>query len=363
MRILFFGTYDERTHPRIEVLREGLLAHGCEIEVCNRPAGVSTAERIELARRPWRLVGRAIDLVRLLWRLRRDAKAVGTRPDAVVVGYLGVFDVHLARRWFDAPVVLDHMAPVAGTFEDRGLGGARSRVASWIDRRAVNAADIVVVDTPEHLGIGGDEPVVVPVGAGRRWFEARRTHDDSDRRRIVFFGLYTPLQGCETIARAIVSTGDRFAWTLVGDGQDRAEVERILTQGGAQVTMVDWVDAEQLPAAVADHDICLGIFGTTPKAARVVPNKVFQGAAAGCVIVTADTAPQRRALGDAAVFVPAGEADALARALTDLDEDQVFQPLRARSRAHADDAFTPHAVVEPLVRALQAHPRPGDTEQ
>ena len=55
------------------------------------------------------------------------------------------------------------------------------------------------------------------------------------------------------------------------------------------------------PALVAGHDVCLGIFGTGVKAQLVVPNKVYQGAAAGCAVVTSDTAPQRRALGENAV--------------------------------------------------------------
>ena len=48
--------------------------------------------------------------------------------------------------------------------------------------------------------------------------------------------------------------------------------------------------AADLPALVAGHDVCLGIFGTGDKALRVVPNKVFQGAAAGCAIVTSTRA-------------------------------------------------------------------------
>jgi glycosyltransferase involved in cell wall biosynthesis len=42
---------------------------------------------------------------------------------------------------------------------------------------------------------------------------------------------------------------------------------------------------------------------------------VFQGAAAGCAIVTSDIPPQRRALGDAALLVPPGDPAALAAAL------------------------------------------------
>ena len=112
---------------------------------------------------------------------------------------------------------------------------------------------------------------------------------------------------------------------------------------------------DQLPALVARHDVCLGIFGTGPKALRVVPNKVFQGAAAGCALVTSDTAPQRRLLGDAAVLVPPGDPAALAAALRDLaiDRDRL-QAARGAAAGLARRSFTPAAVTAPLLARLLA---------
>ena len=42
MRILFFGTYDVKSHPRVGVLAEGLRAHGHEVTECNAPLGLDT---------------------------------------------------------------------------------------------------------------------------------------------------------------------------------------------------------------------------------------------------------------------------------------------------------------------------------
>ena len=124
---------------------------------------------------------------------------------------------------------------------------------------------------------------------------------------MVFYGLYTPLQGTPVIGAALSRiAGAPIEVTMIGSGQDAAAT-RAAAAANPAVRWLDWVPAADLPALVAGHDVCLGIFGTGDKALRVVPNKVFQGAAAGCAIVTSDTAPQRRALGDAAVLVPPGD--------------------------------------------------------
>ena len=49
-------------------------------------------------------------------------------PDVVLVGYLGHFDVHLARLLFrGVPVVLDHLVGASDTARDRRLEAARAR--------------------------------------------------------------------------------------------------------------------------------------------------------------------------------------------------------------------------------------------
>ena len=116
---------------------------------------------------------------------------------------------------------------------------------------------------------------------------------------MVFFGSFTPLQGTVTVARALRGAPEgALEVTLLGTGQDHADVRRILA-GRGDVTWHDWVPIAELPGLVAAHDVCLGIFGDTDKALTVVPTKIYQGAAAGCALVTSDTAPQRRAWGDA----------------------------------------------------------------
>jgi glycosyltransferase involved in cell wall biosynthesis len=367
MRIIIFGTYDSSAHPRIASIAEGLAVRGFDVAECNIPLGLDTAARVDMLARPWKAGGLAARLASRWLGLARMARRTGP-PDAVVVGYLGHFDVHLARLLYRrgrVPIVLDHLVSASGTAKDRRLdGGPRQKVLGLIDSAALRAADVVLVDTEEHR-----EPlperyqakaVVVPVGAPAPWHAAGRdasegsdASGESRPLRVVFYGLFTPLQGTPVIGQALgLIAGADIEVTMIGRGQDEAATKRAAA-ANQSVRWLDWVPAADLPAVVAGHDVCLGIFGTGDKALRVVPNKVYQGAAAGCAVITSDTAPQRRVLGDAAVLVPAGDAAALAAALLRLADDrEALLKLRHAARQLAAEQFTPERIVEPLVARL-----------
>lgn len=386
--MIAFGTYDAARHPRIAVLIAGLRAHGTKVTELNRPLGFSTAERVRMLQQPWRLPALAARLL-LCWAgLVRDTvrqrRAEGP-PGAVLVGYLGHFDVVLARLLHPRSViVLDHLVFAGDTAADRGAAGLRVRLLTGLDRLAVACADLVVTDTEEHRQMlpDPDKGVVVLVGAPDAWRTAASppgaapsvelvetpvepapavepagtgvSSGGPDALSVVFFGLYTPLQGAPVIAEAVrdaVAAGAALRVTMVGAGQDLPLAREILA-GTPGVTWHDWVEADELPGLVAGHQVCLGIFSDTPKGVRVVPNKVYQGLAAGCVVVTSDTPPQRRALGEHVELVPAADPRALAAELVNLCDPAALSAARERA-ARGRDRIRPQVVTEPLVAELR----------
>ena len=369
--IVAFGTYDTGRHPRVGVLVDGLRAHGYTVTELDRPLGLSTAERVRMLRQPWRLPVLLVRLLRCWALLVGDVARHRVRhgaPDAVLVGYLGHFDVVLARLLFGrTPLVLDHLVFAGDTASDRGARGLRVRLLRRLDRLATACADVVLLDTDEHAALLADvapararRGVVVPVGAPRAWLDAAappRGHDGP--LRVVFYGLFTPLQGTDVLAGALADALPRAAShagrpievTMIGAGQDLPSARARLADVPG-VTWHGWVDPAALPALVAAHDVCLGIFSTTPKGRRVVPNKVFQGLAAGCVVVTSDTAPQRRLLGSHVELVPPADPRALADRLLALADDAALAAARERAAA-GRDLVRPDVVVTPLVDALR----------
>ncbi|WBB96738.1 MULTISPECIES: glycosyltransferase [unclassified Solwaraspora] len=362
MRWLVFGTYEAQRHPRVAVLIEGLRAAGDAVIELNAPLGLDTAGRVAMLRQPWRLPLLAVKLARcwasLAWRARRFRRP--GKVDAVLVGYLGHFDVRLARRLFPGtPIVLDHLVSAAGTARDRGLatgGGIKGRLMRAIDDGALGSADLVVVDTTEHAAAlppaAADKGVVALVGAGREWFAARRPDaaEVSGPLRAIFVGLYTPLHGTAVLGAALadLAADESVEVTMVGTGQEYAEC-RAAAAGNPRVTWIDWATPDELPALVAGHHVALGIFGTTDKALNVVPTKVFQGAAAGCAVLTSDTAPQRRVLGEAAILVPPGDSTAIAAELRSLAADRpALRRWQQAAGRRADESFQAAAVTEPV---------------
>jgi glycosyltransferase involved in cell wall biosynthesis len=327
---------------------------------CNVPLQVDTASRVQTARQPLRapLVGaRVADSWRKLWRKAKDVP----EPDVVLVPYMGQFDVHLARRRFRRkPIVLDHYLFFKDTAIDRGATNrAELGVLDRIDKAAVRAADVLFVDSEGHRDLLPEpqrsEAFVVYIGSPREWFHEPKPHAAGPAKAI-FFGIYTPLQGAPVIGEAIKLLDpdpNVLRFTMAGRGQELDETRRLAGDSPA-VDWIDWVERDALPALVAEHDICLGIFSPGAKGMRVIPNKVFQGAAAGCAIVTSDSRSQREALGEGGRYVRPGDAQALADDLRWLsaDRERIWR-LRRAAYERAVEAFAPAAVVEPLHDRLQ----------
>ncbi|MEW6583683.1 MAG: glycosyltransferase, partial [Actinomycetota bacterium] len=286
---------------------------------------------------------------------------------AVVAGYLAQPDAPfawLAARRLGAPLVVDLMISLWDTLAgDRGTArGPAARVLRAADRLAVRAADLVLADTAANaefivrrLGAREDRVAVVPVGAEPALFPPSPMPDGPVRA--VFYGKLSPMHGLDTILDAARRPGVPPV-RLIGDGQLGAWLDaEIARDPPPGVERVPWVPYAGLGAEIAGSAICLGVFGRSEKASRVVPNKVWQGMAAGRAVVTADCPAVREVLTDGvdALLVPPGDPAALAAALTRLARDP---DLRARLGAAAHRRFLatghPRAVAGRLLAALAA---------
>ena len=109
-------------------------------------------------------------------------------------------------------------------------------------------------------------------------------------------------------ARGGARSRPRSRFRVVGSGQLEAHPRRPAgrTSSGSQ-----WVEYERLPDELQAAGCALGIFGTSAKAARVIPNKAFQALACGTPLDHRRHARPRgscSADGESALLVPPGDA-------------------------------------------------------
>ena len=368
MRLMWLGTY-ERAYPRARVLVEGLRQIGVEVVERHRPVWERERHKAGAFLRPVPLA-RAGGRFAGAWAALAAEGLREPAVDAVVAGYpaqpdaLPAWCVARARR---VPLVVDMMISLSDTLAgDRGRAGRLTAAAlAGADRTTLRLADLVMADTAAaadwlagRFGVARGRVVVVPVGAEPDRFPPLPPPEGPPTA--LFYGKLAPLHGVATVLEAARRPGAPPV-RLIGDGQLGGWLEQELRRDRpAGLTWERWVPYESLGAEVGRAAICLGVFGESAKAARVVPNKVWQAMAAGRPVVTADTPAVREQLEDGrtALLVPAGDPDALAAALARLAGDRA---LRERLGAAARSAYlergTPRAVATRLRDALD-RPRP-----
>jgi glycosyltransferase involved in cell wall biosynthesis len=312
VRVLYFGTY-ERDYPRNAEVMSAL--RGAGVEVIERNTPVWEGRRDNWAAR-W---GPAMRLAVAELRLRISPRDTF---DAVVVGYPGHFDVPRARRVAGKrPLVFNPLVSLHETLVSDRKRFRQGRFAAWlllaVDRRALRLPDLVVADTEanadflaELAEIPRSRVRVCLVGAEDRLFHAGWRPDEPFR--VLFVGKLIPLHGLETILEA-ARLAPELEIRVIGSGQH----DKLMESRPENVEWVQWVEYEELPREYWGAGCALGVFGTSGKAQRVIPNKAFQALACGTPLITADTPGARELLtdGETALLVPAGDPAALAAAM------------------------------------------------
>lgn len=336
-RILFWGTFDLGT-PRTRVLRDGLKALGyevteCHVDIWGGQKDKSQLTRGSLARRLLRI---CLAYPLLIWRYLRAPD-----HDIVLVPYLGQFDVivlWLFARLRGKVIVWDMFLSLYDTVvNDRRLaaaGSSKARLLHLVEWLGCRTADLILLDTPTHaryierlFALRPGKTAAFPVGAEPAAFQRLPPPQRGDRAtRLLFYGQMIPLHGIETILAAAMSPrGRQRQWTLIGTGQDIPKVTAALSGSMADhIAWRSWVPYAELTDEIGRADICLGIFGTSEKAASVVPNKVYQTLLSGRSLITRDSPALREVFGTTHPglhLVAAGSPDALIDAVEELERD------------------------------------------
>ncbi|MBD3413412.1 MAG: glycosyltransferase [Candidatus Aminicenantes bacterium] len=338
--VCFFGTY-ESTFPRTRTLMQACRLKGFEILECHRPFWENMKHKFDMFSVS-SAVKTGLELMRIYAVLALRYLRLKDH-DVVVVGYNGYFDMFLAwllTRIRRKILVFTPVFPLYETLvEDRKYvnpDSLKSRIIHWIDEKTGALADLIIIETETYLNYYSREFKIpkekfhkIPLGADEKNFYPRPSKKQSltpHQIKVLFYGKFIPLQGISYIVKAakMLEKHNQLEFEVIGSGQLTPDINRLARKLNVQnIDFIEWIDYKELPEHILDAHICLGIFGSTPKAQRGIPIKVYEALAVKKPVITGNTPAAREVFTDQknAVLCNVGDPKALAESIVFLKDN------------------------------------------
>ena len=325
----------------------------------------------------FRALGWEVDYFDVKWCCRLgDVEAVfrgldrRPRPDLVLVPVCRQRDIAAACRWAHRRGIKVLFDPMISAWDKKVFeqkkwkpeGRRAKRLLAW-EKKIMAMPDFITWDTSCHVDFaaeyldvprekmtplftGTDEEVFKPVGS---------TKDDGVFK-VLYHGAYLPLHGTEVIVEAARMTQDLpIQWDFLGWGAYKASTEAKAV-GLKNVRFLEKVPYVKVPEVICAHDIVLGVFGTTAKAARVIGNKVYECMACARPTINEFCTgyPPSAKECKAIKFIPPGDPAALVKAVEEYRADWANKEMYFRAaRAFFDNELSMKVVTAQLAAILK----------
>lgn len=181
---------------------------------------------------------------------------------------------------------------------------ARSQLMLFTDRSHWDRFRII------HCGVDPD-----------RYASAPALPEDASACRLLFVGRFDPEKGVHVLFEALdtlMPAHPHVTLTMVGDGQDRAELETAAARFGDRVRFTGYLDQAGVAQALADHDVLV-----LPSFSEGLPVILMEALASARPVVTTQVAGVGELVrhGETGLISPPGDAETLQENLESLIVD------------------------------------------
>lgn len=302
---------------------------------------------------------RHVDVMRQFLRNRRQ------KHDFIFIGFLGQLLIFFIRIFSRKPIILDAFISVHETLvDDRKTVKNKllSRIIYGVEKKSCELATRITLDTDTniqyfvnkfHLSVGKFKRIWV--GCDTEIFKPQEKMAGKEFV-VIFVGTYLPVQGIEYIIQAAkVLEGEKdIVFHMVGSGPKFNEhYQRAKNLGLNNMKFFDFMPEKDLPEYIAQADIGLGIFGSSEKADRSIPNKVFQLLAMQKPVITIDCPAIKELLTHQKSVYLCKKADpvSLAEAILNLKKNDELRNFIAKEGYHI---FMKHCTQQSISADLKA---------
>lgn len=350
LRVLMVQRFDLQTvgcATRIAHQAEELVRRGHTITLVQYPHSGRRAAMVSLRSLPQGVA--VIDLDRRASRLRQTCRRVAELAQ-------GCDLIHLWKCYPDAALpaigaAVRHSLPLhydwddweEGTTQDlvnsRSLACLVGRWERFVPRIAttVSVASRALRGMAEALGLSLQQVFDVPVGADAEAYDGLEPAPGNwPFPTLIYIGQLETASYAEQCVDALHAVHTRYpqARLLVIGGGTRAALvaQRAAAVGLSEaVTLPGYLDEETMRRHLLAADVALAPFEDNPVTRCKSPLKLCEYMAAGLPVVASDVGEARHLLGAAGVYVPAGDGDAMGRAVLRLLDDPALRESMSRA--------------------------------
>jgi glycosyltransferase involved in cell wall biosynthesis len=277
-----------------------------------------------------------------MWRIRKLVRRLGRERAFDVVHACNPPDMLLlaarSLRRRGARFVFDHHDLVPELYRSR-FGGGKGllyRVSLALEQVAFRSADVVIATNESYRRIAmtrgrkaAEDVFVVRNGPNLERF--RPTEPDPSWRRgrehlIAYLGIMGPQDGVDHAIRALGWLGarrDDWQAVLIGEGEVLDDMRALAAELGIadRVEFAGWRYDDDIRTILSTADVCLAPDPPSPLNEVSTMIKIPEYMAIGRPVVSYDLAESRVSAGDAAVYAPGGDFEALGRCVDELLDD------------------------------------------
>lgn len=292
MKVCFFGSYVKDTYGIPSgnggtLLKKLLEKQGVEVIECHHP------------------IGGASSFIPAYAKLL--SKHCKINYDLMLIPWRGILTLPLAKLVHKKPIIYFPAFSIYDTLvNDRKKvkkNSLKAKFIHFVDRIACKWSDIVILESTEEIKyfvkefhLPKEKFIQLPLSADESIFVPQSETPPEKNFIVLLFGSFIPLHGLETIVECakILQKNNDILFLVCGDGQMKPQIENKINEYELNnIDLLGLVSKEELLDNIKNSDLCLGIFGNTKKAQKVVTNKVFQILASKKPLITMDSPASR----------------------------------------------------------------------
>jgi len=210
--------------------------------------------------------------------------------DVLVIPWRGILTLPLVKIIHRKPIIYFPAFSIYDTLvydlKKIKKNSLKARFVHFVDKLACNWVDKIVLESTEEINyfikefnICKEKFYQLPLAADESIFFPQIIKKMKKDFVVLFFGSFIPLHGIDIIVKAAIILKDDhdIYFVICGDGQTKPDIEKLIDENKvANVKLLGHVSKETLLENIINSDVCLGIFGNSYKAQKVVTNKAFQ---------------------------------------------------------------------------------------